>query len=396
MLDRRTGDSALRTHLDQVWLAPGFSYAEQHVGTNGIGTALEGRRPGRGLRPRALRRAPRGPGLRRRADPAPGHRQAARRRRPDLLARATPDPMMVAAATTARPADRGGAARALRSARARPAARLPHRLPARPRRRARRQRRPADDERPGARADLDPADQAALLAAGHRGAHHRRPAAPGHRPAQRRDRAGAVPAELARTAPSAGGVIQVQLARASAGAARVDRSAHRRRAAGRGRLRHAVDEVLPARSTGTSRSGEWLVLEGEPGTGKTASPAATHQARRRPATCGCSTPPRTSTGPRVGRGDRSRSCDGGTGDAACSPTSTGCRRRRCGRSSTCSSRTASRPTSTRPWVVATTGRLPVGRATSDLAGLLALLPAHGGGAAAAPPHRGRAPSWCRT
>ncbi|WP_226358858.1 sigma-54-dependent Fis family transcriptional regulator [Pseudonocardia sp. ICBG601] len=45
VLDRRTGDSALRQHLDRVWLVPGFSYAEQHVGTNGIGTALEGRRP---------------------------------------------------------------------------------------------------------------------------------------------------------------------------------------------------------------------------------------------------------------------------------------------------------------------------------------------------------------
>lgn len=45
VLDRRTGDSSLRQHLDRVWLAPGFSYAERHVGTNGIGTALEGRRP---------------------------------------------------------------------------------------------------------------------------------------------------------------------------------------------------------------------------------------------------------------------------------------------------------------------------------------------------------------
>ncbi|MFP5022615.1 sigma-54-dependent Fis family transcriptional regulator [Pseudonocardia phyllosphaerae] len=45
VLDRRTGDSALGRHLDRVWLAPGFSYAERHVGTNGIGTALEGRRP---------------------------------------------------------------------------------------------------------------------------------------------------------------------------------------------------------------------------------------------------------------------------------------------------------------------------------------------------------------
>ncbi|MCU1630773.1 MAG: Fis family transcriptional regulator [Pseudonocardia sp.] len=43
VLERRTGDSALRQHLDRVWLAPGFSYAERYVGTNGIGTALEGR-----------------------------------------------------------------------------------------------------------------------------------------------------------------------------------------------------------------------------------------------------------------------------------------------------------------------------------------------------------------
>jgi sigma-54 dependent transcriptional regulator, acetoin dehydrogenase operon transcriptional activator AcoR len=45
VLDRRTGDSALEQHLDRVWLAPRFSYAERFVGTNGIGTALEGRGP---------------------------------------------------------------------------------------------------------------------------------------------------------------------------------------------------------------------------------------------------------------------------------------------------------------------------------------------------------------
>ncbi|MGH3801731.1 MAG: sigma-54-dependent Fis family transcriptional regulator, partial [Pseudonocardiaceae bacterium] len=45
VLDRRTGDSALRAHLDRVKLNIGFSYSEQHVGTNGIGTALEGRAP---------------------------------------------------------------------------------------------------------------------------------------------------------------------------------------------------------------------------------------------------------------------------------------------------------------------------------------------------------------
>jgi transcriptional regulator of acetoin/glycerol metabolism len=41
VLRRHTGDRALERHLDRICLAPGFSYAEEHVGTNGIGTALE-------------------------------------------------------------------------------------------------------------------------------------------------------------------------------------------------------------------------------------------------------------------------------------------------------------------------------------------------------------------
>jgi transcriptional regulator of acetoin/glycerol metabolism len=41
VLSRRTGEPGLERHLDRVRLAPGFSYAEQFVGTNGIGTALE-------------------------------------------------------------------------------------------------------------------------------------------------------------------------------------------------------------------------------------------------------------------------------------------------------------------------------------------------------------------
>ncbi|MBC3193126.1 GAF domain-containing protein [Pseudonocardia sp. C8] len=45
VLDRRTGDPTLESYLDQVLLAPGFSYAERHVGTNGIGSALEGGGP---------------------------------------------------------------------------------------------------------------------------------------------------------------------------------------------------------------------------------------------------------------------------------------------------------------------------------------------------------------
>jgi transcriptional regulator of acetoin/glycerol metabolism len=41
VLDRRLGDRALQRKLDKVSLAPGFSYAEEYVGTNGIGTSLE-------------------------------------------------------------------------------------------------------------------------------------------------------------------------------------------------------------------------------------------------------------------------------------------------------------------------------------------------------------------
>ncbi len=41
VLSRLTDDVVLEKHLDQVLLAPGFSYAEKYVGTNGIGTALE-------------------------------------------------------------------------------------------------------------------------------------------------------------------------------------------------------------------------------------------------------------------------------------------------------------------------------------------------------------------
>jgi transcriptional regulator of acetoin/glycerol metabolism len=41
ILDRRCADRALRRRLDSVSLAPGFSYAEEFVGTNGIGTTIE-------------------------------------------------------------------------------------------------------------------------------------------------------------------------------------------------------------------------------------------------------------------------------------------------------------------------------------------------------------------
>lgn len=45
VLSRLTADHDLERHLDGVHLAPGFSYAEGSVGTNGIGTALESGRP---------------------------------------------------------------------------------------------------------------------------------------------------------------------------------------------------------------------------------------------------------------------------------------------------------------------------------------------------------------
>jgi sigma-54 dependent transcriptional regulator, acetoin dehydrogenase operon transcriptional activator AcoR len=41
VLSRLTADRDLERYLDSVQLAPGFSYAEEFVGTNGIGTALE-------------------------------------------------------------------------------------------------------------------------------------------------------------------------------------------------------------------------------------------------------------------------------------------------------------------------------------------------------------------
>ena len=45
VIQRRTGENSLQRHLDDIRLAPGFSYAEEHVGTNGIGSAIESRLP---------------------------------------------------------------------------------------------------------------------------------------------------------------------------------------------------------------------------------------------------------------------------------------------------------------------------------------------------------------
>lgn len=45
LIERRDSESTLARVFDTVYFAPGFSYAEAHVGTNGVGTALEDGRP---------------------------------------------------------------------------------------------------------------------------------------------------------------------------------------------------------------------------------------------------------------------------------------------------------------------------------------------------------------
>ncbi|OBC03970.1 helix-turn-helix domain-containing protein [Gordonia sp. w5E2] len=45
VLSRATANRGLQQMLDDVSLAPGYSYSEEHAGTNGIGTALETRQP---------------------------------------------------------------------------------------------------------------------------------------------------------------------------------------------------------------------------------------------------------------------------------------------------------------------------------------------------------------
>ncbi|MDD7965781.1 sigma-54-dependent Fis family transcriptional regulator [Actinomycetospora lemnae] len=45
VLERRVGEGELQRRLDAISLAPGFSYAEEFAGTNGVGTSLEGAIP---------------------------------------------------------------------------------------------------------------------------------------------------------------------------------------------------------------------------------------------------------------------------------------------------------------------------------------------------------------
>lgn len=45
LIDRKDRSRELARHFDTVYFAPGFNYAEAHVGTNGVGTALEDGHP---------------------------------------------------------------------------------------------------------------------------------------------------------------------------------------------------------------------------------------------------------------------------------------------------------------------------------------------------------------
>ena len=196
VLDRRTGDSRLQQKLDNVRLAPGFSYAEQFAGTNGIGTTLEGRGPAHvfghehyveHLEDLACAGAPiRHPTTGKvlgildltcwRTRREPGDDRGGRRHRRG---------------------DRGGAAGAGRPPRARPVARLPAGLPPQPGLHPGDQHRPGDDERqrPGTHRSAGPGG---VTRAVHSGSGRRQDPGVHHLAAQRCDRAGALQAELER------------------------------------------------------------------------------------------------------------------------------------------------------------------------------------------------------
>ena len=86
VLTRMTADHDLERHLDGVQLAPGLQL-RRGVRRHQRDRHRAGGRPARDrVRPRALRRGPRGPGLRRGPDPRPDLREGRRRGQPDLLA----------------------------------------------------------------------------------------------------------------------------------------------------------------------------------------------------------------------------------------------------------------------------------------------------------------------
>ena len=134
-----------------------------------------GRRPGRGLRPRALRGAPGGVRLRGRARVAPGQQQAARRHRPHLLAPRRRTVHVHGRGRASRRQIEAALHGAVRAPRARAAARLPDRLPAQQRDAVFAvEPRPADAQRPGARA-ARPRRPGHAPRRGHRGAGLRAP-----------------------------------------------------------------------------------------------------------------------------------------------------------------------------------------------------------------------------
>ena len=273
VLTRDTGDERLEKSLDRVWLAPGFSYAEEHVGTNGIGTALEGGGPARVF----------------------GHEHYVEHleefactgvpvRHPvthkvlgviDLTCWRRDAGSMMAAAASA--LGRRIEAMLLEHSGRREHALLHDYLTA-----CRRNRDAVlavgDDLlmlNDRARDLLAPADQGPLLA------EIAEALATGRRQQLLVDLPSGLTARV-QCKPSftegsrTGGVALVQMiGQVSAGSARAGAVA---RAARRRGLRTAVGEVPPGRRPGLPHA-EWLVLEGEPGTGKTTLARAVHQSR---------------------------------------------------------------------------------------------------------------------
>ena len=237
-----------------------------------------------------------------------------------------------------------------------------------------------------ARELIDPARPGHADRRGDRGAERRAAPHPG-RPAQRGRGPGARPAELDRPATRPAACCTSSWPPATSPAAPAHRSRPRPPRCPPRSGPGCCGPSAARPSTGTSSNREWLVLEGEPGTGKATLARATHQAR---------TPAghfrlldADDYGPHWiaeldrGAGDRAaaaRWCCAHV-DRLAARGSPGAGRRRW-------SRTASRPTPERPVGGATVAdRRAVGR--RDRGRAAGVLPAHRRGAAAAPPRGGR-------
>ena len=274
LLQRRTGDSSLSQALDRIWLAPGFSYSERFVGTNGIGTALEGRGPAEVfghehyVEPLAQFACAGAPRL------APGQRQAARRHRPHLLAPGCRTVHSTAVARIARQIETA----LMDQSGPRELALLHDYLTA-----CRRSNMAVFAVSPDlvmsndrARELIDPADQAGLIAGAIEAMNSERRVLLLDLPSGVVARVQVRPSWVDRGA--AGGVLQVQLAAPEVPKPRAVSPAPVTAlpaAVGSGLLWakccQAVDRHFHSR--------EWLVLQGEAGTGKTTIARATHQLR---------------------------------------------------------------------------------------------------------------------